>query len=121
MGFMDKFKNAAQEVAVEAKKVTAQAQGKVEETQLKRKMDAAAKELGYLIHQERVKGVAAGPEADRLIASITSLEAEMARAAAETRAKQDAAHAQAPPDSTGYEPPSSSTPPTSTPPTSPER
>ena len=111
MSFMDKFKNAAQEVAVEAKKVTAQAQGKVEETQLKRKMDAAAKELGYLIHRERVKGVSAGPEADRLVASITSLEAEVARAAAETRAKQDAAQTHTPPGSTGYEPPISSTPP----------
>jgi hypothetical protein len=97
MGFIDRVKEAAQEVAVEAKKVSAQAQGKLEETQLRRRMDDHAKQLGYLVHRERTQGVVEGAEAERLVSEITSLQLQIAQAAAHTRAKQAEATSGAPP------------------------
>lgn len=78
MGLMDKVKAQAQNVAAEAKKATAQAQGKVEQIQLRKKADEAAKQLGYLVHKERTGGPAAGADADRLVQEITDLETQMA-------------------------------------------
>ena len=78
MGLMDKMKAQAQNVAAEAKKATAQAQGKVGQMQLRKKADEAAKQLGYLVHKERTGGAPAGAEADTLVAEITDLEAQMA-------------------------------------------
>jgi septal ring factor EnvC (AmiA/AmiB activator) len=98
MGFIDRVKEAAQDVAVEAKKVSAQAQGKLEETQLKRRMDDHAKQLGYLIHRERTQGVVEGAEAERLVSEITSLELQIAQAAAHARAKQAEATSKTPPE-----------------------
>jgi septal ring factor EnvC (AmiA/AmiB activator) len=97
MGFIDRVKEAAQEVAVEAKKVSAQAQGKLEETQLRRRMDDHAKQLGYLVHRERTQGVVEGAEAERLVSEITSLQLQIAQAAAHARAKQAEATSGAPP------------------------
>jgi hypothetical protein len=94
MGFMDKVKAAAQDVATEAKKATAQGKTRLDELQTKKKMDDAAKALGYLIHAERTKGTPAGPEADRLSAEITQLEAELAA--------QHAAEGPAGPAPSGY-------------------
>jgi hypothetical protein len=111
MGIIDRVKEAAQDVAVEAKKVSAQAQGKLEETQLKRRMDDHAKQLGYLVYRERAQGVVEAAETERLVSEITSLELQIAQAAAHMRAKQaeaqGAAAAQAP------EPPPAETPETS--------
>jgi membrane protein involved in colicin uptake len=78
MGLMDKVKAQAQNVAAEAKKATAQAQGKVGQMQLRKKADEAAKQLGYLVHKERTGGAAGGSDADRLVAEITDLERQMA-------------------------------------------
>lgn len=78
MGFMDKVKAAAQDVATEAKKATAQGKEKIGELQTRKKMDEAAKKLGYLVHRERTENVPAGTEADQLIAEITALQAELA-------------------------------------------
>ena len=109
MGFMDKVKTAAQEVAVEAKKMGAQAQGALSEAQLKRRMDDRAKRLGYLYHQERTRGTASGTDADSLVLEISELETQIAQAAAETKIKQASAEAQAPqpspPPSSPTEPP----------------
>jgi hypothetical protein len=127
MGLMDRVKEAAQEVAVEAKKVSAQAQGKIEETQLKRRMDDNAKQLGYLVFRERTQGVPAGTEAERLVSELTSLELQIAKAAADARAKQEAASAPKAPEaeasppagSRGPEPGTTAvTPPPPAPPTS---
>jgi septal ring factor EnvC (AmiA/AmiB activator) len=109
MGFMDRVKEAAQDVAVEAKKVSAQAQGKLEETQLKRRMDDHAKQLGYLVYRERARGVEEGAEAERLVSEITSLELQIAQAAAHARAKQAEA-AQGAPAAQASEPPPPATP-----------
>ena len=105
MGLMDRVKEAAQEVAVEAKKVSAQAQGKLEETQLKRKMDDHAKALGYLVYKERTQGVVEGAEAERLVSEITSLELQIAKAAAATRLKQEAVQSSQSSGAAAAEPP----------------
>ena len=63
MGFMDKVKAAAQDAAAQAKTATGQAQSKLEQVQLKKKLDDAAEKLGHLIYAERTKGTPAGAEA----------------------------------------------------------
>ena len=73
MGFMDKLKEAAQDVATEAKKATAQGKEKVGEFQIRKKMDEAAKKLGYLTHREKTENVPSGAEAAALIAEISAL------------------------------------------------
>ena len=82
MGFMDKVKAAAQDVATQAKAATATAQDKVEQAQTRKKIDENAKKLGYLIHKERTQGTPAGAEADALVAEMTALETQLAAAAA---------------------------------------
>ena len=47
MGFMDKIKEASQNVAAEAKKATATGKEKLEDMQAKKKMDEAAKKIGW--------------------------------------------------------------------------
>lgn len=78
MGFMDKVKAQAQNVATQAKTAAGQAQEKYEDMQLRKKADEAAKQLGYLIHKERTGGAAAGADADKLIAEISDLERRIA-------------------------------------------
>ncbi len=78
MGLMDKVKAQAQNVAAEAKKATAQGKEKVEQIQLRKKADEAAKQLGYLVHKERTGGAPGGADADRLVAEITDLERQTA-------------------------------------------
>ncbi len=80
MGFMDKMKQAAQDVATEAKKATSQAQEKIEGTQVKKKMNEAAQQLGWLTYRERTQGTPAGADADRLISEISALERQLAEA-----------------------------------------
>jgi hypothetical protein len=50
----------------------------MEQMQLRKKADEAAKQLGYLIHKERSGGAAAGADADKLVAEISDLERQMA-------------------------------------------
>jgi hypothetical protein len=83
MGFMDKLKEAAQDVASEAKKATAQGKVKLDGMQTRKQADDAARRLGYLVHAERTKGIAPGPEAEGLIAEISELETEIAAVQAE--------------------------------------
>lgn len=106
MGLMDKVKAAAQDVATQAKSATVQAQTKIEQAQTRKKMDEAAQKLGYLIHAERVRGMAPGAEADRLIEEISTLETELANseAAAPAGAAPDAPAATTP-DPGGEQPP----------------
>lgn len=111
MGFMDKLKTAAQEVAVEARKMGVQAQGKLSEAQLKRKMDDSARLLGYLYHQERTRGGALGDEADALVHTISELEVQIAQTVADTKAKEAAAEAPAPQSSSSPATPSAPQPP----------
>ena len=80
MGILDKAKAAAEKVAQEAKKGTAQVQDKVEHAQTRKKADGLAEQLGYLIVKERSGGEPAGSEADRLVGEIRALEAKLAAA-----------------------------------------
>ncbi len=77
MGILDKAKAAAEKVAVEAKKGSAQVQDKVGQAQTRKKADGLAEQLGYLIVKERSGGAPAGAEADRLVAEIQELEAKL--------------------------------------------
>ena len=91
MGLMDKMKAQAQNVAAEAKKATAQAQGKVGQIQLRKKADEAAKQLGYLVQKERTGAGADAAETDRLIAEISDLERQMSEEAESGEAPPPAA------------------------------
>jgi primosomal protein N'' len=86
MGFMDKVKAAAKDVAGEAKEATATAQSKMKQGQIRKKIDELAKQLGYLYYREKTQGTPAGAEADKLVADMTALEEELAamQAAAES-------------------------------------
>ncbi|MEP7225404.1 MAG: hypothetical protein ABI783_10650 [Actinomycetota bacterium] len=84
MGILDKAKAAAEKAAEQAKKGTAQVQGKVEQSQTRKKADGLAEQLGYLIVRERSGGEPAGAEADRLVAEIQALEAKLAESSGPT-------------------------------------
>lgn len=92
MGFMDKVKSAASDVASEAKKATAGAQTKIEQTQLRKKADEAARRLGYLVYAERMHGTPAAAETESAVNEIAGLEAQIA---AEDTKLQQAAQQQA--------------------------
>jgi septal ring factor EnvC (AmiA/AmiB activator) len=95
MDFMDKVKAAAQDAVSEVRKATEKAQTKVEEIQARRRMDDAARQLGYLIYKERTQGLTQGQEADRLINEMAALDAEIAEheAASAARAAREATSA----------------------------
>jgi hypothetical protein len=93
MGFMDKVKAAAQDVATEAKKATSQGKTKLEQGQTRKKIDDLAKQLGYLYYREKTQGTPAGADADKLIADMTALETQLAesqKAATEAEAQPGA-------------------------------
>jgi polyhydroxyalkanoate synthesis regulator phasin len=96
MGIMDKVKAAAQDITAEAKKATAQGKTKLDQAQTRRKMNDAAEQLGYLIYNERAKGTVAGAEADRLVAEIGGLEADIEALQAEARSTSAAPAPDAP-------------------------
>ena len=77
MGFMDKIKEASQNVAAEAKKATAQGKEKLGDMQAKKKMDEAAKKIGYLVYRERTEGTPQGSETDTLVAEMKDLQAQI--------------------------------------------
>ena len=87
MGFMDKVKSAAQDAATQAKAATSQAQTKIEETQIKKKMDDVAKQLGYVVYAEKAQGTPA-TDTDRLVDEMKGLEAALAAAAQAQPAQQ---------------------------------
>jgi septal ring factor EnvC (AmiA/AmiB activator) len=113
MGLMDKIKSAAQDVATEAKKATATGKSKLDQMQLRKKADEAAKQLGYLVHAERTKGAPAGAEADRLVGEISAAEEEIAAADAEAQAASEATGPSTPPAPESAPPPPSSSDPNS--------
>jgi hypothetical protein len=88
MGLMDKVKQVAGEMGEAAKKGASQVQTKVEQTQLRRKADDAAKRLGYLVYHERTGGAPAGAEADAIVAEIKDAEEQIAAADAAEAASE---------------------------------
>ena len=93
MGLMDRLKETAQEVAGEARKATVQAQGKLTEVQLRRRMDDAARQLGYLVYRERTHGTPAGSDADTLVNRLVDLDEQL-------RVQQEEAHQASKPEDT---------------------
>lgn len=79
MGFMDKVKSVAQDAANQAKVATSQAQNKIEQTQLTKKMDELARQLGHAVFNERAKGVPATNH-DAVIEEMRQLETAIAAA-----------------------------------------
>jgi hypothetical protein len=77
MGFLDKVKEAASDVASEAKKGAGQLKDKMDESQLRKKGDDLAKQLGYLTYKERAKATPAGEDAERIIAEMAEVEAQL--------------------------------------------
>jgi len=77
MGFLDKVKEAASDVASEAKKGAGQLKDKTDEFQLRKKRDELAKQLGYLMYKERAKATPAGEDAERIIAEMTEVQAQL--------------------------------------------
>jgi hypothetical protein len=96
MGLMDKVKHVAGEMGEAAKKGASQVQAKVEQTQLRRKADDAAKRLGYLIYRERTGGSPAGPAADAIVAEIRQAEEQIAAEAAAGEATAEGTETPAP-------------------------
>ena len=90
MGFMDKVKAAAQDIATDAKKATSSAQSKFEQSQTRKKIDDLAKQLGYLVYREKTQGTPAGTDADAFIADMKALEEQLAQ----SQAPPDAAPAE---------------------------
>jgi len=107
MGFMDKIKEASQNVAAEAKKATASGKEKLEDMQAKKKMDEAAKKIGYLVYREKIEGAPAGPELDTLVAEMTTHQATI---------DEDSRQAAAAPDASA----GTATPPAAAPPAAPQ-
>jgi hypothetical protein len=126
MGFMDKMKAAAQDAATQAKKATSTAQTKMEEGQVRKKMDETAKNLGYLIYNEKAKGTPAGGQADTYVGEMQGLEQKIQELQAQAAAAQAQQQAQAPqagqpapgPGPVPTDPAAPTTPPPSTPSTS---
>ena len=90
MGLLDRVRQAAGEAAEAAKKGASQVQSKVEQTQVRKRADDAAKQLGYLIVRERQGGAPAGAEVDRLVAEIEAAEHELERIRSEEAAASGA-------------------------------
>jgi hypothetical protein len=88
MGLMERLKSTAQDLALETKKATAQAQGKLEEVALRRRMDDAARRLGYLVFRERAKGTPAGSNADEVLQEMRALDEQMTAQEAAQRAAE---------------------------------
>jgi hypothetical protein len=104
MSLLDKAKAAAAKVAEGAQKGAQQVQGKVEQTQTRKKADDLAKQLGYLIVRERSGGEPAGPAADDLIGQIVALEAQLAASPQESLSTPPTDAAPAPPPTAASEP-----------------
>lgn len=80
MGLMDQLTEGVAVVAREAQKVIEQGKVKVEELQVERRMDVAARKLGYL-ELDRSRGRAADDSArEDLLQQLAALEDELAAA-----------------------------------------
>ncbi len=112
MGLMNQLSEGVAKVASEAQKVIEQGKGKVEELQLERQMDVAARKLGYLeLDRSRGRSADEGARQD-LLQQLATLEdqlvaAQNAKKAAEAKATEAAS---APADATTSAAPGTSAP-----------
>jgi len=86
MSLLDKVKKVATDAAEAAKKGTVKAKDKVEQMQIKKKLDGNAEQLGYLVYKERRQGAPAGDEADKLMDEMAEYERLLAEAEADDSA-----------------------------------
>lgn len=95
MGLMDQLSEGVAKVASEAQKAIEQGKGKVEELQLERQMDVAARKLGYL-ELDRSRGRAADESVRQdLLQQLATLEDQLVAA---QNAKKATAASPAPAD-----------------------
>ena len=96
MGLLDKLNAGAERAAMEAGKAFDKGKGKTAELQLERRMDAAAKKLGYLVFDEH-RGRSTDDKARQpLLDDLAGLEEELAKLRADTAAKAAAPAGEAP-------------------------
>jgi hypothetical protein len=78
MGFLDKVKETAAKAGEGVKKGTASVKDKMEDSQLRKKADENARQIGYVVVRERTTGESDGGEIDRLVQEIVAIEAKIA-------------------------------------------
>lgn len=108
MSWRDRLTSGADRVAKEAEKAFEQGKTKVEQVQLERQMDAAARKLGYLEYDAYLGRETGTGDRQSLLEEMASLEQQIARAA-EAKAAEEEAEAtgpatggtQTPPPTTG--------------------
>jgi hypothetical protein len=96
MSFLDKVNAGAKRTAVEAEKAFDKGKAKAAELRLERRMDAAAKKLGYLVFDEHRGRPTDDKARQRLFDDLAGREEDMAKLRAETAAKVAARAGKAP-------------------------
>ncbi len=85
MGLLDKVKSTATQAMAGTAQVTSQVStqvsAKVEQVQLRKRADDAARQLGYLLVREREGAALDQAEVDRLVGVVQGAEAQIRRAA----------------------------------------
>ena len=96
MGLLDKLNAGAERAATEAGKAFDKGKGKSAELQLERRMDGAAKKLGYLVFDEHRGRPTDDKAGQGLFDDLAGREEDMAKLRAETAAKVAARAGKAP-------------------------
>jgi hypothetical protein len=88
VGILDKLTEGAEKIAHEAEKVYEQGKTKVEELQLERQMDVAARKLGYLEYNV-YRGLAGDPaKKEELLAELARVDGQIREMKAATAASE---------------------------------
>ncbi len=77
MGFLDKAKETAKKVAEQAQEGISEAKEKGQELVLKRRINAAAEEIGHLVLRQKNGEAGLDAEIDRLVGEVRAAEAEI--------------------------------------------
>lgn len=80
MGWKDKLNRTADKVAKQTGKAVEQGRGKLEEVQVERQMDAAARKVGYMAYDSFQGREVDAQEREQLLAEIASLEEQLEEA-----------------------------------------
>jgi hypothetical protein len=104
MGLVDRIKDVAGDMGEVAKKGASQMQTKVEQAQVRRRADDAAKRLGYLVYHQRTGAATGGGDVDALIAEIADAEAQIEAARAARAAEPAPSGPEVPPPAPGQAP-----------------
>lgn len=77
MGLVDKARDAAKRASEAAQKGAGEARDKAQELSLRRRMNAFAEELGYVVVRQREGETGLDAEVDRLVSEIRAVRAEI--------------------------------------------